>query len=912
MAKKRSKNRNKSSSVSVSKTQESVSESGSEAVEKSAVENKKSDTMPKASAKLARAADAAAAASESGTKIFLVLAFFIPFLIMGYMFARAGVFPFGERQVLYSDCKQQYYPFLKEFQSKLQSGDSMLYSWRNGLGTNFIAMIAYYIASPLNLLTFFVPREYVREAMAVFMMMKIGFASLFTAVFLKHVFRRNDLSLVAFGCCYAFCDFIMGYYWNTIWLDSVALLPLVALGVYCVVNEDKFKLYIVALALSFWSSYYIGFMICIFVLIWFVIQSVIKGSKFEEFCSNVVKMAIYSVIALAATLPITLTAYIQLSNTAASNDKFPEKLELYNNFMEMIANLMSFNKQTTMEGLPNIGCGVVCVLLVVIFIRAKEISKKEKITYLALLGFMFISLNLNSLDYIWHGFHFPNQIPYRFAFLFSFVLICIAYRAFTAFVKLDKTDIIGTCILAIAMVCVAVFYLDKAPVIGSLIVAGIYILFMSLHEMNLLSRRWLINFVSVLIIVEMAVQAHTGVETVGTTNHNNFPDAAESVDELVNYAEDKAGGDLFRIEQTNYSSKNDGMIYGYNGIGQFSSTSYKTIIDFTSKFGMVSKRSSYQYLLTSPVTSMFLNVKYVISRDNYTAGETSLTQVKRSQSDPTAYLYENAYYLPIGYMADNKIMNVDMENNTVFETQNNIFKSAAGINDNVYTLLEPSKTDLDGMTVAETSDKLYSYSFMDGISSGKIAVTYTAPKDGMLYAWANVKSTDTLTVESDKLKHDYSIEAQRYIFPLGNYKKGETVTIKVNAGKSGKNIICAAYLDPDVMDKGYANLSDEGLKITNYSSTKIEGTIVVKNSGTFCTSIPYEKGWTLYVDGEKTETSAAMDVFLAADMSAGKHDIKLVYSPEGFRTGIILCILAIIGFAVLCVLDYKNKRKNNK
>ena len=147
-------------------------------------------------------------AKEKDTKVFLVLSFFVPFLIMGVMFVRAKVYPFGERQVMYSDCKQQYLPFLKEFQRKLQSGDSMFYSWGNGLGTNFLAMIGYYISSPLNLLTLIVPMKYIREAMAVFMMIKIGCASLFTAIYLKHVYRRNDLSLVAFGCCYAFCDYL--------------------------------------------------------------------------------------------------------------------------------------------------------------------------------------------------------------------------------------------------------------------------------------------------------------------------------------------------------------------------------------------------------------------------------------------------------------------------------------------------------------------------------------------------------------------------------------------------------------------------------------------------------------------------------------------------------------------------------
>lgn len=844
---------------------------------------------------------------QSKTKLFLILSFFVPFLIMGVVFAREGVYPFGDRQVLYSDCKQQYLPFLKEFQSKLQNGESMLYSWRNGFGTNFIAMIGYYIASPLNLLTLFIPAEYIREAMAVFMMIKIGCASLFMAIFLKGVYKRNDLSLVAFGCCYSFCDFIMGYYWNTIWLDSVALLPLVALGVYYIVNERKYKLYVISLALAFVSSYYIGYMICVFVVLWFIVASVIKKFKFEEFCENILRMALYSVIALSMTLPITLTSYIQLQNTVGTEDSFPKKIEIYNNFMEIIANLFSFHKTTTMEGLPNVGSGVVCILLVVIFARSKAIELREKIAYLSLLGFLFISLNINYLDYIWHGFHFPNMIPYRFAFLFSFVLIAIAYRAFTVFVELDKKDIIGMCILTVAMVCISVFYLEQKAIIGSLIVAGIYILLMTFYEFNLINRRMLIVFASVLIVVEMCIECGIGVKTVGTTSHNNYPDKEEAVEELIDYAYEQSGDEFFRIEQEYYSTKNDGMIYGYNGIGQFSSTSYRNVIDFTSRFGMVSKRSSYQYLLTSPVTSMYTGVKYVISRDKYKGGEISLTEVKKSSDDSTA-MYYNEYTLPIAYMSDKSIMDVEMENDNVFITQNKVFSSSTGIDKDVYTILKPASFDCLNMSHEETDGGLYSYKFTEGNDSGEIKVTYEATKDGEYYAWANVKSNDEIKVDGSTLTHTYNIEAQRYIFPVGYYHKGEKFTLSVDAENSGKNIIGAALLDKSILDEGYARLADEGLKVTSYTSSTIEGTIDVQKSGVMLTSIPYEKGWTLYVDGVKTKTNEAMEVFVSAELEKGTHEIKLVYSPQGFVPGVVIAVIAMLAFVFMCVNDSLKKK----
>ena len=88
-----------------------------------------------------------------------VLAFFIPLILMWVGFACIKVFPFGKEQILVQDAWHQYYPFLVELRSKLINGESLFYTWNNGLGMNFLALAAYYLASPLNLLLLFLLRE---------------------------------------------------------------------------------------------------------------------------------------------------------------------------------------------------------------------------------------------------------------------------------------------------------------------------------------------------------------------------------------------------------------------------------------------------------------------------------------------------------------------------------------------------------------------------------------------------------------------------------------------------------------------------------------------------------------------------------------------------------------------------------
>lgn len=70
------------------------------------------------------------------------------------------------------------------------------------------------------------------------------------------------------------------------------------------------------------------------------------------------------------------------------------------------------------------------VILVPLYLFCKRIPVREKIANVLLLGLIYFSFNLNVLNYIWHAFHFPNDLPYRFSFMYSFILLAMAYKAF--------------------------------------------------------------------------------------------------------------------------------------------------------------------------------------------------------------------------------------------------------------------------------------------------------------------------------------------------------------------------------------------------------------------------------------------------------------------------------------------------
>ncbi len=404
---------------------------------------------------------------------YLALAFAFPTAGMLLLMLISGYTPFGDRSMLYSDMWHQYYPFFKNFRQALLSGDSLLFNWNIGMGIDYLGLISYYLASPLNLLCVLVPESWTLPLFGLLMPIKLGFAGLFFAILLKKLFHRNDLSLPLFGCFYAMCAWALGYQWNIMWLDSFALLPLVALGTVQLLKEKKFILYTLTLFLAVAANYYIGFFVCIFVLLLFICYQICRCKSIKRLGLDFVRIGVFTVIALGMTAIITVPALGALQTTYSSVNTYPDYFSLNiveyasckeardawnlykdakeagqatftmwwealklsfgpvtDGMVQVAGNMNGGLEPTFKDGLPNLYCGVGTVLFGFLFLTAKQVKLRDKICTVFLLVFFAFSFVIRQLDYIWHGFHFTNQIPYRFSFLYSFVMLYMAYRAY--------------------------------------------------------------------------------------------------------------------------------------------------------------------------------------------------------------------------------------------------------------------------------------------------------------------------------------------------------------------------------------------------------------------------------------------------------------------------------------------------
>ena len=889
----------------------------------------------------------------------LLLAFCLPFTIAFFVFAFSGVYPFGDNMILAHDEWHQYYPFFSAFREKLVSGGSLQYTWDVGMGTGYASLFAYYLASPLNWLCVLVPSSALMEFFTLLTIVKLSCAGLFMAAFLRIAYRRNDYSIVFFGLMYAFCAWVCGYYWNNIWLDAFALMPLLIAGTVSLLRDGKFRLYVIALALCLWCNYYIAYFCCIFVLLSFIFYCIVFWQGWKNFLRRFLRIAVCTVIgvALAAALLIPTLKAMQITNSAKSKDvavfglniakgisgNVPEGESVFRFLWEntlpgiwdaakqIFTNLMPMPDVTKMEGLPNVYASFSALILAIYFCCCGKIRLREKICSVLLLLFLLLSFISRYLDYVWHGFHFPNMLPYRFSFLFSFVTICMAYRAFTLMDSFKKWY------LAIIVPIAGLFIWNawgsetigmKSLVAAIAVLAGMVAFFL-IYGKRTWRRVVALCLLATIVTAEMALCFSFGAKKVAFTSRSGYPKDGEAVQTLLEKAEEiEDGKTLFwRTETTNTHTLNDGALNHYNGVTIFTSSANVNFNRFSRSLGTSSWPGSNRFLYyeSSPFVNAMCGIKYLLDRD----GQYNDTQYNTLiATEGNTNLLRNDYFISVGFMTDGDLAGfVTEENkyNPIWE-QNDMFALATGVHEPLYVPVQHSELRHSDENVtleaSGTSGTQYSFNCTGASGRSSLSVVYRADTDGLYCATTNFNNVKTVSVyHNGEYLFDRNIKA-RSMFSIGWCSAGDEMTLVyfVDQGESGVFSADVELMDDYAFRRGWSELADEPWQLTEATDTKLSGVISVRRDGLFYTSVPYEPGWTATVDGEEVELAATFDpsnpsvrltdAVIAFPLSEGTHTVTLRYSAPGLTLGFLISAAALIAFGALIWLRRKTRTRS--
>lgn len=824
-----------------------------------------------------------------------IVAFGLPFLICVIICIGNGVYPFGDNCILHIDMYHQYCPFFTEFLNKLQTGGSLQYSWNLGLGSDFVSLYAYYLASPLNFLILLCPKSHVIEFMTLLIILKISASGLTFFLYIRHHYKligkdgrmhKNQMiPALVFSTAYALSGFVAAYSWDIMWMDCIALFPLIMIGLERLVQEKKAGLYYITLALCIFCNYYISIMICIFLVFAFALlffsQKKGKGGAIFRF-------GWYSLLAGASSAILLLPEIAVLSVSGSAEGGFPKTAEFYFNILaELGRGAAVTSVYTGNDHWPNLYAGAFSLFLVWIYVLNRRISWKEKVPRIAMLVFFLVSFAENQLDYIWHGMHFPQALPGRQSFLYSFVLLSMGFAAVRKRKGTRIWHIAVAAIVSMALLLVAGWYGDETVtepvslVITALFICVYAVAFVLTKITGKKKRQVFTEFAVFVAVAELAINmAATGFGTTSRVAYTEKQSDYEKLLEMAKEDNEETGSGFYRVEDTGRKTKNDDSLYGYASATIFSSLMNLDVSHLFQSLFMEGGKNFYCYNGATPLSSSLFSVKYMLS-DSALEESPYRTLVGGSGK---SFLYRNNFSLPLGFVMDEQAI-ADWNVSTADRMASlNSFASALG---------------------AE-GQMLYPATYVTDANAGD--TTINIAEDGYYYADYESCTSDTLTVNrSDGWTKQYSKTSHRYLIELGECKAGDEIHI---LNSNMESIEFEVYqLNEKVVQQAFDALNAQTMQLTDMTDRKIEGKIQVQNAGRLVLSVPADEGWTLYVDGKETEIEPLADALVGVHLEKGSHTIKLCYTTPGVKEGAGFSLGAVVLFMISAYVSTRIRRK---
>lgn len=814
----------------------------------------------------------------------LAVAFFIPVVVLIIIFSQRGIFPFGEESFLRTDMYHQYAPFFSEFQHKLTNGGSLFYSWDIGMGVNFSALYAYYLASPMNWLLILCPKPYIIEFMTILIVLKTGLSGLSFSWYLRRHFKTMDFGVGLFGIFYALSGYMAAYSWNIMWLDCILLFPVILLGLERLVKEGKGMLYCIALGISILSNYYISIMICIFMVIYVIVQMLLYPPEgFGAFLKTCGRFALYSLLAGALSAVVLLPEIFALQATASGNFDFPKDINSYFSIFDMIArHIENVGTEIGLDHWPNIYCGVAVLMFFLLYLGSRGIALKEKIVYCAMLLLFYASFSTNVLNFIWHGFHFPNSLPCRQSFIY---IALILYMCYEAYIKLSETPVKYVTLAfwgAVSFVLLAEKLVDN-PEQFHFSVFYVAILLLAVYGGLILlykKRKWSLDAVllTALAVVSIESAVNMAVTSIPTTSRTAYVQDNQEVEELTSKIRSNT---FYRVEKVDRKTKNDGAWMNFPSVSLFSSTADAALSRFFTELGCESSTNAYSITGSTPLVDSLFAVKYGL----YSQEPPASSLMELSGRSGGTLLYENLYTLPVAFMLPS-----DVENNWILDSGN------------------PAYVQNDLCALLGTAPVLISNeSHLEGKK-----LTFTPEISGDYYVYVTNKRVKEVTAVIGQRTESFDNVDRGFFLELGYLARGQEVSLEAT-GEDAPVINAEVWrFNQEAMISAYNKMNRNPIVLTSWTDTGLKGTITADENGVMYTSIPYDKGWRITVDGSEVSPRKLFDTFLGIDLTAGVHEIDMSYEPEGLRAGAWITGGSIAALGIIGLAGYGKRKKKAK
>ena len=240
--------------------------------------------------------------------------------------------------------------------------------------------------------------------------------------------------------------------------------------------------------------------------------------------------------------------------------------------------------------------------------------------------------------------------------------------------------------------------------------------------------------------------------------------------------------------------------------------------------------------------------------------------------------------------------------NQPIQNYNKIIAAQLGEDVKYLDMLAANEITTDNFLAVERAE---TYQRIDSSKSASITYHFTPQTDEEYWI-----TLPTRFSRNDKNNIKMYLNGEEYHF-LNNYQATQLVNIASQS--QGKSIEFKIEVNTDEeytftgvrLAKTYRSVANQfiqerqnqAIQLTHWDNSHIRGTVTITDdSSVMFTSIPYDKGWTVKVDGKVVETRKIWNSLLGFAITNGEHTIELSFIPEGWKIGVGISIVSFIVF----------------
>ena len=819
-----------------------------------------------------------------------LISFITATLLAAVIFALSGIYPGSERTLLVFDMLEQFASFYSSVRSVIFENGSFSYTFMGSLGTPYVGMFAYYLASPFSLLTLLFDVRDMPDAIWLMDILKCGMIAASFSLLMTYREVKSTAANVALSLAYALSSSAVTFFLLPMYLDTMYMLPIICIFLERLLktkpeksrapmnpsvrfglrsNEEARKIiesnfemndvarrgiaYSVTLALSMYFHYYSAYMVCLFLVMYTVFiltENMEEKPDFKDMGLRFMNFVFYSIFGAILASPLLLPVFKELSQGKSMDPGvYSDGSFIVTSFPDILKQFICGHFGSLYsEGAPAIYFTVIILVLGVYGIVKGRKNRACTVCSSVIVIIFLLSFMMRPLYRVWHIFRDPVAYPHRFAFLFVFFMVVMASKA----LPLERI-------------------MNRIP-----------------GKVHALTEIGAVLIIASLLVLNGYKITSAIYGEYPNSTRSSYVQLIDMMADIIDYAKEydrsieREGVSLCRLNKDIEITSNDPMLLGFNGMDYFSSSYNAGMLSLYKDLGIL----QYHYKAcdrgSNIVTDMLLGIDYELY---FTKPEYGYDFV---YSNGFSSLYHNPYSLGLGYLACDDTCRFGGD---PFANQNSFIGSVLGREVSVYDTFAYTENErvIDGVQVTDSNGDyvitpmpVKVIQFNPPIGEN-LYLNFELLRESELDYDAKTRNEEIQIVLNDhgtgnNKFNGYQRSSNMY---LGTYYENDNFVLDIYDYGDDRRVYLYS-LDTDTVADVFAEISEGRFIADSVNNGVITGHVTVtdENRNNLIFTVPYSNCFKAYADGVRVPTDSYAGALLTIpDLAVGEHEIRIEYKP---------------------------------